>query len=328
MSARKLTVGGKGSSRKARAPASHDTLAPTLEGARQTIDELIENCPAVIHVKDLDGKFLFVNTRYEEVVGTTREDVIGRSVFDVYPAAMAELANKRDLEVIGSVKSITEETVVTKGSAQRVFLDVKFPLFDQDGAVRGTAGIAIEITELKRLQEALTVMANTDVLTGLANRRCFIEKLAHEFSRGQRYANPLAVMCFDLDHFKAINDRHGHAMGDMALKGVAEVFRKALRSLDVAGRLGGEEFAIFMPETDAAEAVEVSERLRDAIAKMDLRTPGGDPLAITVSVGVSCVQGDDADHEAVLARADAALYKAKSEGRNRVCHYMSVESES
>lgn len=294
-------------------------LTAALCEAARTIDELIENSPAVIHIKDLDGKFIQVNKKFEEIVGLPRTAVVGRTVFEVYPPTMAKTSNERDLDVIRSAKPVTEETVVEMDLGCRIFLDVKFPLFDANGAVRGTAGIATEITEQKRMEDALVKLAYTDVLTGLPNRRCFFERLAQEFDRGRRYAHPLALLCFDLDHFKAINDLHGHAGGDMVLRNVAGIFLQTLRSTDMAGRLGGEEFAIFMPETGAVEAAEVSERLRCMISDAAMCAPSGEPMQVTTSVGITCTRAEDTHHEMVLARADAALYKAKSEGRNRVC---------
>ncbi len=294
-------------------------LTVALHDARRTIDELIENCPVVIHVKDLDGRFVHVNKHYEEVVGSPRAAVLGHTVFEVYPPAVAEMAHERDLEVIRSRKPVAEETVIDIGATSRVFLDTKFPLFDAGGAVRGTAGIAIEITEQKRMERALIDLANTDALTGLANRRHFFENFAQEFNRSRRYANPLALMYFDLDHFKEINDHHGHASGDIVLKDVARCVLQTLRNTDLAGRLGGEEFAILMPETGLAEAAEAADRLRRVIADATTYAPDGQPIRITISFGVACLRADDAHCEAILARADAALYKAKSEGRNRVC---------
>jgi diguanylate cyclase (GGDEF)-like protein/PAS domain S-box-containing protein len=294
-------------------------LTAALREAARTIDELIEDSPAVIHTKSLDGRFVHINKRFEEIVGVSRADVIGRTVFDVYPSAMAMIAHERDLDTIRSAKPITEETVVATDMSSRVFLDTKFPLFDANGAVRGTAGIAIEITEQKRLEEALINLANTDPLTGLPNRRCFFKNLAKEFDRSHRYARPLAVIGFDLDHFKAINDCHGHAGGDIVLKNIAELVLQSLRSTDMAGRIGGEEFAIFMPETESIMAAEVSERLRCTIANRTVLSPGGQPIQVTISVGVTSMRAEDGHPDEMLARADAALYKAKSEGRNRVC---------
>lgn len=295
------------------------SLTAALGEAERTIDELIENSPAVIHTKSLDGRFVHINKRFEEIVGVSRADVIGRTVFEVFPPAMAVTAHERDLDVIRSAKPMTEETAVATGLSRRVFLDTKFPLFDATGAMRGTAGIAIEITDQKRLEEALINLANTDPLTGLPNRRCFFQNLAKEFDRSYRYARPLSVIGLDLDHFKAINDCHGHAAGDIVLKNTAELVLRSLRTTDMAGRLGGEEFAILMPETGGIMAAEASERLRCMIANSTVHSHGGEPIQVTISIGVTCMRAEDGHPDEMLARADAALYKAKSEGRNRVC---------
>lgn len=142
----------------------------------------------------VDGKFIQVNKMFEEIVGLPRTAVIGRTVFEIYPPALAGRAYERDLEVIRSAQQIADETVIGQGAARRAFLDVKFPLFDAAGAVRATAGIATEITVQKLMEEALVKLANTDVLTGLGNRRCFFENLAQEFNRSRRYAHRLTVI--------------------------------------------------------------------------------------------------------------------------------------
>lgn len=294
-------------------------LTDQLCEATRTIDEMVENCPAVVHIKGLDGKFIQVNKMFEEIVGLPRAAVIGRTVFEIYPPALAGSAHERDLEVIRSAQQMADETVIGQGATRRVFLDVKFPLFDAAGAVRATAGIATEITAQKLMEESLVKLANTDVLTGLANRRCFFENLAQEFNRSRRYAHRLTVIALDLDHFKQINDRHGHASGDIVLKKVAELFVQAMRSTDVVGRIGGEEFAILMPEAGAIEAAEVAERLRCMVAGAVIVSAGGEPLQVTASMGATCMRAADTNYEEVLERADKALYKAKHEGRNRVC---------
>lgn len=293
-------------------------LTGRLSEAQRTLDELIENSPLVVHIKDLDGKYVFVNKKYEEVTHLPRTAVLGQTVFEVYSPALASSEHARDVEVIRSAKSIMQENTVDEGAARRVFIDVKFPLFDANGAVRATAGFAAEITEQKCKEEALTKLAGTDALTGLANRRGFFDCLAQEFDRSRRYARSLAVIGLDIDHFKHINDNFGHATGDIVLRQVSELFLQALRSGDVVGRIGGEEFAILMPEAAAAEALEVAERLRGMVANAVLHTTDGKPLKVTVSMGVSCIRPEDQNFEAMLERADLALYQAKHNGRNRV----------
>ena len=168
-----------------------------------------------------------------------------------------------------------------------------------------------------RLREReLEVLIGTDPLTGVANRRVFFERLEAELARSKRHGNPLSLMMVDVDHFKTINDRHGHQVGDVVLADIAKGLREALRTADVVARYGGEEFAIILPETDITEATRAAERVRAAISAC--RFSGvSESVTVTVSVGVACMQPNEASDELVF-RADAALLDAKRGGRDRV----------
>lgn len=179
-------------------------------------------------------------------------------------------------------------------------------------------GVIQDITEHKKLERQLERQANTDFLTGCASRRFFLDQARQEVSRIRRYGGELSVLMLDLDHFKRVNDQYGHHIGDLTLKKMAEVCHELLREVDVMGRLGGEEFAIMLPETDSQQALEIAQRLCDAVASAEVRVPSGAPIRFTTSVGVARFENDD-QIETVLDRADQALYKAKREGRNRVC---------
>lgn len=170
--------------------------------------------------------------------------------------------------------------------------------------------------ELTRLNVELERLAKEDPLTGLANRRCFMEQFENEFRRARRYGSRLALMILDLDHFKKINDTHGHQAGDRVLVSFAKEISVHIRSTDMAGRYGGEEFCVFLPEADISQAEGVAEKLRSAVAS--LRFEGEKPFAVTCSIGVSVMETDDADIADVIRRADRALYEAKDSGRNRV----------
>ena len=160
--------------------------------------------------------------------------------------------------------------------------------------------------------------ARTDALTGLDNRRAMQERGPIELKRAERSGEPVSVILCDLDHFKNINDRYGHEAGDTVLRTVASVLRGALRETDVLGRWGGEEFMAVLVDTDAWLAIEVAERMRAAVAAT---TFDGVPGGVTISLGVSTLREFDAlasAWEALIAGADQNLYRAKSEGRNRV----------
>jgi diguanylate cyclase len=165
------------------------------------------------------------------------------------------------------------------------------------------------------LLEETRRLANNDGLTGLPNRRRASERLEVEVSRSRRYRNPMAIALCDVDHFKQVNDRFGHNMGDEVLKSVAAALQASLRQVDLVGRWGGEEFIVILPETEPNGARVVGERLRKAIETMPPFTDG--PDKVTCSVGMASFDGD-ASTSTFVDRADQALYRAKRGGRNRV----------
>ncbi len=175
-------------------------------------------------------------------------------------------------------------------------------------------GVLMLVNE--HLSTALRRMAERDPLTELFNRRSFLSLLDKANSLAMRQGQPLSVMIIDLDHFKSINDTQGHAVGDQALRHFVQVAQGCLRREDVMGRLGGEEFGVFLPGADLQAAQEVAERLRAAVAQAPLELPQK-TLRLTASIGVApCVHHDPA--ETALHRADQAMYQAKLHGRNRV----------
>ena len=168
--------------------------------------------------------------------------------------------------------------------------------------------------ELKEANETIERLARIDALTGLANRRTLDESLPRETARAARLGERLSVIMTDLDNFKSINDQYGHVMGDQVLARAAMLFRSQLRPYDLAARYGGEEFLLLLPGASTDDAIIIAERLRNEIAKMEVP---GCPRQITVSLGVASWMTGEAPEE-LVARADAALYKAKNAGRNRV----------
>ncbi len=177
--------------------------------------------------------------------------------------------------------------------------------------------------QLRRTQQKLAEQAITDELTGLKNRRAFDERLQEEFRRAQRYTDPVSLIMLDLDHFKLVNDRYGHPVGDQVLRGAAEQIRTSTRDPDICARYGGEEFAVILPKTHLSGALSVAERIWKQLGEREY-TPvgGGAPFHVTASLGIAFYPSKDITTPELLVRfADEALYQAKRAGRNTICLY-------
>ena len=173
--------------------------------------------------------------------------------------------------------------------------------------------------ELQSAHRYLAEMATRDELTGLFNRRYLMQSLETELNRARRYHQPLTLCLFDLDHFKQLNDCHGHDAGDTVLRAVARTLQQTVRSPDIAGRYGGEEFMILLINTDLRKAELFANRLRENIGARTYHFPGAQPLTVTCSIGLTQYSPDEQDSAALIAHADKAMYIAKRRGRNQVC---------
>jgi diguanylate cyclase (GGDEF)-like protein len=171
--------------------------------------------------------------------------------------------------------------------------------------------------QLRILNAELQRLATTDALTGVNNRRFFISAVTTQLLHMRRHKRPAAMFILDLDHFKSLNDRYGHEVGDQALIQAASTAYRLMRGHDIFARIGGEEFAGFLPETDMDSAMAVMERLRTGIAELRLRV-GNETASFTCSIGITAVNTEDDTPESAMKRADNALYAAKHEGRDRV----------
>jgi diguanylate cyclase (GGDEF)-like protein len=191
------------------------------------------------------------------------------------------------------------------------------PMLDITSRLLGVVMIFQDVTERHELESHLRFLATTDALTGVANRRSLLRRAEHEFRRARRYDRPMALLLLDLDHFKKVNDTWGHFAGDEALKALCQVCLASLRGSDMLGRLGGEEFAVLLPEAGIRDACGAAERIRGAVEGLTVEWHGHQ-IRITVSVGVATLEPGDPDIYALMRRADLAVYTAKDVGRNRV----------
>ncbi|MGE5503110.1 MAG: diguanylate cyclase [Actinomycetota bacterium] len=288
-----------------------------LASAKTFLEWLMETIPTPVWWKGSDGRFLGYNEAFRSFYGLVGNEWIGHTVGDVLPSEYARKAEQAEARLHSAIGQVEYETRLPSADGERDVLINKTGWIGPDGTRAGTIGVLVDISERKHMEEELRRLATTDSLTNVFNRRHFMDTAAAEVERAVRYGRPLSALMLDIDHFKRINDTWGHPIGDEAIKALARTCAAVLRVEDALGRLGGEEFACLLPETDAAGAAMLAERLRRAIEAIVVDA-GGTEVRFTSSVGAAELAGPDWTAEALLSRADAALYRAKQSGRNRV----------
>ncbi|TCS61315.1 sensor domain-containing diguanylate cyclase [Varunaivibrio sulfuroxidans] len=296
-----------------------------LSEARKTLKAEVAFTSALL---DMEGSILIVLNADGRIVRFNRmaRAATGFALAEVLDTPMRRLLCNEDdvaafeamlVNVQGSAEHReTEVRIRRKDGRERTFLSTAIQLVSHRGMRAHVVISAVDVTEHKQREKDLIVLANTDGLTGIKNRRSLLHDGEREFRRAQRVGRPLSVMIFDLDHFKRINDTYGHGVGDRVLQAFVSSVQKNLRDIDIFGRIGGEEFAVVLPETTGDNAVAVAERIRSTVAEAPLSIDG-DIVKFTVSIGIDDRTGENSGFEGMLARADEALYAAKKAGRNR-----------
>jgi diguanylate cyclase (GGDEF)-like protein/PAS domain S-box-containing protein len=335
---------------RARSRAERDQLDAALQASEAVSAALSEEAlflsavlsavDAAIVLFDRGGRIRFVNDRFAAFFGVPTVEVIGRNMealrarigpcfadADAFHR-LAELEERRRVSdgqparASGALVADEEELAIV-APKPRVLLWSTRPVVQGDRRV-GVLSMFRDVTEERehvtareRLVRELAAQARTDALTDLANRRAAKEALVAEVERSRRYGRPLSIAIFDLDHFKEVNDRHGHEVGDKILVAFAEVLRATARGTDVVARWGGEEFLAIVFEAEAEAARAFAERVRAELRdRAPLSAIRGDSRVLTVSAGVATLSPDD-DADSLLRRADRALYDAKEGGRDR-----------
>ncbi len=289
---------------------------------RMQHERLLSSLGEGVYGTDERGLCTFINEAALQMLGVSREEVLGHNQHELfhhhYPDGRPYPQDECPIEKTvrdGIIRRGEEWFFRRSGEGFPVFFTVA-PLCD-DHKISGTVVVFRDITELKRLERELREQATTDPLTRLPNRRYFFEALERELARIQRTQKTACLLMLDLDLFKRVNDQYGHAAGDHVLIMLADVLRANLRQQDMAGRIGGEEFAVLLPDTDQSRGLAVAERLRAAVEEAEVRA-GDHLLKVTVSIGCVEMRPGDLSVNTALERADLALYRAKEGGRNRV----------
>ncbi len=311
-------------------------LAAELGASDQLFRTFMHYSPMASFIKDDQGRFVFYNRRMAECAGIDLASAIGLTDAELWPESIARTLRANDRDVLRAEK-LTEMNEVTEVNGTRTeWRSFKFPWRNSSGD-QMLAGIAIDVTaerkqeaELRhyqrQLEEAnarLTRSANTDPLTGLANRRALDEGIEAATGTPATPGREIAILTIDVDHFKHVNDTFGHAYGDSALRQIASAILRCTRAQDLVARSGGEEFTVMLPTSGPATAMTIGQRI---LAELE-RIPW-EYFPISVSIGVSTMTIDDHDLSCVLERSDRALYQAKQQGRNRVVYLSKSKAET
>ena len=308
-----------------------DTLAQELADSersreraiRDSIERLaqvIDTLPVLINAVDREGRTLFVNAFETDFFGVDPALVVGKPLSELTGPSNADRNRTLDQLVFTTGKALPafEEDLVGVAGRRRSFLTTKTPLRDHVGAVSGVLTSSLDITAHKRTEEHLRYLAHHDPLTSLPNRTLLAEKLRSAIARARRGDKIFALHLIDLDGFKAVNDVHGHSIGDRFLKSVGARLGQVIRETDTLARLGGDEFAILQAEVASNyDVAEFAARITDCIASYS--DPELQHMKATASIGVAIHPNDGADAEELLRNADLAMYKAKGEGGNAYC---------
>ncbi len=312
-----------------------------ITAQRKTLQELQDREDMLQSISDsvqdalilLDDKGLvhFWNPAAEKIFGFSSEEMIGKDlrscVWDEDNLDNPDVQSARDASGKGFFASHGSFTVNVRRKDGNVFpAEVLLsPLRREAGW--WVVGTIRDVTERKEAEDSLRKLATTDPLTGLSNRRFFMEKAEEEVEKAKRYNRSLSLLMLDIDFFKKVNDTYGHDAGDDVLKALSVVVLNVLRNVDVFGRIGGEEFSILMPDTDIDGAVFAAERIRQEVEKANMQTRSG-ILRITVSIGAATVNKRITTLELLLKAADLGLYAAKDAGRNQVKVRISSDGKS
>lgn len=276
----------------------------------------------------IDDEFRVIraNEAYGNLKGKHVDDLIGRKCHEV-------LENRdRVCEgcIVGtsfnSADPCAKEKNITHADGTRAWVEIyTYPILDEDGKVTHVLEYTRDITDRKkseeeklRLIDTLERLSRTDGLTGLMNRRALTENLIYEVDRAKRYMSPLSVLLCDIDSFKEINDAYGHDVGDRAWQTISATLKTILRKTDMAGRYGGDEFMLILPETSRKGAENLAGKLLSIMRDTDLHLPDGKPIRLSMSIGIAEPLAGETGIDALIKRADDAMYASKQNGKNRV----------
>ncbi|MFO7994455.1 MAG: diguanylate cyclase [Marinobacter sp.] len=294
----------------------------TIRQRERQLSTLMDNLPGMAYrcLYDEHWTMLFVSSGCRDLTGYEPDELVNNQRIS-YAELIADGSNDAILRAvesaIGNAEPFSVEYTIVRNDGRSIWVWERGRAVEDNGDLV-LEGIILDISDRKALEDELSELAIRDPLTGLFNRREMTRLLDEEIARAERYGRALSLLWIDFDHFKTINDDYGHAAGDSVLKVTSALLAGSVRSVDVIGRFGGEEFVILLPEMDRFEARDTAERLRSLISNTPQPLGDGRTVPLTISVGISVFPDNGTDSRALCAAADRAMYQAKSSGRNRV----------
>ncbi|WP_028857133.1 GGDEF domain-containing protein [Psychrilyobacter atlanticus] len=290
-------------------------LTKLVEKNGKVLTELLDLLPVPVFYKNKEGIYLGCNKEFEKILNLSREDILGKTSFELYPKQLADCHFQKDNELFKQPGlQIYDGTLILRNGESSIFRYHKASFTNEDGKIMGLIGVAFNIKQEKTLEK----FANYDCLTGLLNRRIGLELLNKSINECKNKTSFLSVVLMDIDYFKQINDTYGHNFGDQVLKKISQILKDNLRENDIIFRYGGEEFIYVLPNTSKEKAFFISERIRKNIftifSDYDLKIQKG----ISASFGISLFPNNGTTINQLINKADSAMYKIKKNGRNGV----------
>jgi len=287
-----------------------------FDAQRAFLDSLLDHAEAYFFVKDEEGRFEYVNQKSADMFGLPKESIMGRLQTDLLPPDLVDEFQRTDRRIFDHGERIAGPESIVDNGVSRTLWTIKAPLDLGDGT-RRLVGFSTDVSELEALREELADLAIRDSVTGVLNHRAFRQAGERICQRALTTHSATALLVIDIDHFKRINDEHGHGAGDEVLHAVAQHMQGHARETDVFARVGGEEFAFLLPETTLEHATALAERL--VTTTRDLHVDLGEARVTkpTISIGVTACPPEEEGIDEAFRRADRALYRAKAEGRDR-----------
>ncbi|RNC62958.1 MAG: putative diguanylate cyclase YdaM [Candidatus Dichloromethanomonas elyunquensis] len=297
-----------------------------LKHSEQLFRGIFNNAAAGIALLDKDGYYQHANLTLCKMLGYTEEELKATKFQDItYPSDLEKSVDLCERMWDGTYPWANCEKRYICKNGDVLWAEVNMSAIrGDDQEIMDIIVVVLDITVRRKMEQELIYQATTDFLTGVDNRLSFMQKGREEFSRSQRYDRPFTLLLLDVDHFKWVNDIYGHLIGDRVLRDVVTACKTALRETDILARVGGEEFAVILIESEKENAYQVSLRIQQKVKEVIVES-GNNEVQVTVSIGIGIRRDEDQTMDDIFRRADDALYKAKNSGRDRIVFENSEE---